>query len=105
MKWLPSGIQMSRRWWVASGNIYGPGANFAGADATAVHALISRAVNLRNGEELEVWGDGKAVRSFVFVRDAAGAVLTILASRTVRVDLQRRLRCAGDDRRIGNGGP
>ena len=62
------------------GNIYGPGANFAGADATAVHALISRAVNLRNGEELEVWGDGKAVRSFVFVRDAADAVLTILAS-------------------------
>ena len=61
------------------GNVYGPGARFDGPDATVVHALIARSVGLRDGEELEIWGDGTAVRSFIFVRDAANAALTILA--------------------------
>jgi GDP-L-fucose synthase len=61
------------------GNVYGPGAPFEPDRSTVVHALIDRAVRLDAGEDLVVWGDGDAIRSFVFVEDAARAVLTIVA--------------------------
>jgi GDP-L-fucose synthase len=60
------------------GNVYGPGAPFEPDRSTVVHALIDRAARLDDGEDLEVWGDGSAVRSFVYVGDAAQAVLTTL---------------------------
>ena len=60
------------------GNVYGPGAPFDPDRSTVVHALIDRAARLNDGEDLLVWGDGRAVRSFVFVGDAAQAVLIAL---------------------------
>ena len=63
------------------GNVYGPGAPFEPERSTVVHALIDRAVRLDPGdEELVVWGDGDAIRSFIFVEDAARALLTVVAS-------------------------
>jgi nucleoside-diphosphate-sugar epimerase len=61
------------------GNVYGPGAPFEPDRSTVVHALVDRAAKLGDGEDLVVWGDGTAVRSFVFVEDAADAVLIALA--------------------------
>jgi nucleoside-diphosphate-sugar epimerase len=61
------------------GNVYGPGAPFDPERSTVVHALIDRAARLRDGEDLLVWGDGSAIRSFVFVEDVASAVLVALA--------------------------
>jgi GDP-L-fucose synthase len=60
------------------GNVYGPGAPFEPDRSTVVHALIDRAARLDDGADLVVWGDGSAVRSFVYVGDAAQAVLTTL---------------------------
>jgi GDP-L-fucose synthase len=57
------------------GNVYGPGAPFEPDRSTVIHALIDRAARLDDGEDLVVWGDGTAVRSFVYVGDAAQAVL------------------------------
>jgi GDP-L-fucose synthase len=62
------------------GNVYGPGAPFDEDRSTVVHALIDRAARLDDGAELEVWGDGSAVRSFVFVDDVADAVVRILGT-------------------------
>ena len=106
MKWLPSGIQMSRRWWVASETSTAPEQILAGADATAAHALSLWQRTFVTEKNSMVWGDGKAVRSFVFVvrqQRRRGPHDPRLRHR--QVDLQRRLRCAGDERRIGNGGP
>ncbi len=62
------------------GNVYGPGAPFDPGRSTVVHALIDRAAKLGDGETLDVWGDGNAVRSFVFVEDAARAALIALTN-------------------------
>jgi GDP-L-fucose synthase len=62
------------------GNVYGPGAPFSTTGTTVVHALIDRAARLGNGEDLVVWGDGTAVRSFVYVEDAAQAILVALTA-------------------------
>jgi GDP-L-fucose synthase len=62
------------------GNVYGPGAPFETDRSTVVHALVDRAARLSDGDELVVWGDGSAIRSFVYVEDAARAVLIALAN-------------------------
>lgn len=62
------------------GNVYGPGAPFDPSRSTVVHALIDRASRLQDGDDLVVWGDGSAVRSFVYVEDAARAVTSLLES-------------------------
>ena len=62
------------------GNVYGPGAPFDPSRSTVVHALIDRAARLTDGADLVVWGDGTATRSFVFVKDAARAVLLTLSA-------------------------
>lgn len=64
------------------GSVYGPGASFERERATVIPALVARAVALDDGGALEVWGDGTAVRSFVFAEDAARAVVAVLASGT-----------------------
>jgi len=58
-------------------NLYGPGDNFINEDAHVIPALIQRfddAVE-KGIPEVEVWGTGKATREFLYVGDAAEAVL------------------------------
>lgn len=57
-------------------NVYGPGDNFDPASAMVIPALMSR---VRRGENpLVVWGDGSAVRDFVYSRDVAeGTILAL----------------------------
>lgn len=59
-------------------NVYGPGATFDPERSTVVHALVRKAVDQAPGGTLLVWGSGHAVRSFVYVEDAARAVIAIL---------------------------
>lgn len=60
------------------GNIYGPEASFDPARSTVVHGLISRIANAPDGGTVTVWGDGHAVRSFIYVEDVARAILRIV---------------------------
>ncbi len=54
-------------------NIYGPGDNFDSATGMVIPALISR---IHGGENpLVVWGDGNAVRDFLYSRDAAEGII------------------------------
>jgi nucleoside-diphosphate-sugar epimerase len=60
------------------GNIYGPGAPYGENRSTVIHALIKRFSEAEQGSTVEVWGDGTAVRSFLYVGDAAEGVVAVL---------------------------
>lgn len=59
-------------------NVYGPGASFDEAKSTVVHSLIKKAAEAESSQPLRVWGNGNAVRSFIYVDDAADAILRVL---------------------------
>jgi GDP-L-fucose synthase len=58
-------------------NLYGPGDNFDPASSHVIPALIKRCVDAREAgvAEIEVWGTGAASREFLYVDDAARALL------------------------------
>jgi GDP-L-fucose synthase len=59
-------------------NLYGPRDNFDPRSSHVIPALIRRCIEAReNGErELVVWGTGRATREFLYVEDAARAIVT-----------------------------
>ena len=58
-------------------NLYGPGDNFDPRSSHVIPALILKCISaIENGaEEIVVWGDGSATREFLYVEDAADAIL------------------------------
>src|SRR6266540_518738 len=59
-------------------NLYGPGDNFDLQSSHVIPALIRKAVEAgeRGDKELPVWGDGSPTREFLYVEDAADAIVT-----------------------------
>ena len=60
-------------------NTYGPWDNFDAATAQVIPALIARVLGGEN--PLKVWGDGTAVRDFLYSRDAARGMLLAFERR------------------------
>ena len=58
-------------------NLYGPGDNFDRISAHVIPALIKKVIAARDGgeTEVEVWGSGRATREFLYVEDAAEAIV------------------------------
>jgi GDP-L-fucose synthase len=58
-------------------NLYGPGDNFDPRSSHVIPALILKCVEAarRGADSIEVWGDGSATREFLYVADAADAIL------------------------------
>ncbi len=58
-------------------NLYGPGDNFNLKTSHVIPAMIRKAVEARDGGagELVLWGDGSPTREFLYVEDAAEAIL------------------------------
>ena len=58
-------------------NLYGPGDNFDPASSHVIPALIRKALEAAREDrhELVVWGDGSPTREFLYVDDAADAIL------------------------------
>ena len=58
-------------------NLYGPGDNFDPRSSHVIPALIFKCVRaLETGaDHIDVWGDGSATREFLYVEDAAEAIL------------------------------
>jgi GDP-L-fucose synthase len=58
-------------------NLYGPGDNFNPETSHVIPALIKKCIDaIENGEkEIVVWGTGKPTREFLYVADAAEAIV------------------------------
>lgn len=58
-------------------NLYGPGDNFDPRSSHVIPALIRKCVEAvdRGDDVLEVWGTGRATREFLYVSDAAEAIV------------------------------
>jgi GDP-L-fucose synthase len=61
-------------------NLYGPGDNFDPESSHVIPALIRKCVEAADlgADRVEVWGTGKATREFLYVEDAAGALVLAL---------------------------
>ncbi len=68
-------------------NLYGPRDNFDARSSHVIPAIVRRMVDAKRGREKEVtiWGTGRATREFLYVTDAARAVL-FAAERYNKVD-------------------
>jgi GDP-L-fucose synthase len=58
-------------------NLYGPGDNFDPSSSHVIPALIKKFVDAKESgaREVDVWGDGTATREFLYVDDAAEAIV------------------------------
>ncbi|KAK2462169.1 hypothetical protein APHAL10511_005801 [Amanita phalloides] len=69
-------------------NVYGPGGAWNNGREKAPAALLRKACALKftktNPLTLEIWGDGKQRRSFLWIGDAVNAVLRLFTSNTVK---------------------
>jgi len=62
-------------------NLYGPRDNFDLGTSHVIPALIRKCVEARDAgaEEVELWGDGSPTREFLYVQDAADAIVAATA--------------------------
>jgi len=58
-------------------NLYGPGDNFDSKTSHVIPALIKRCLDARDSDadKITVWGSGRATRDFLYVEDAAEALI------------------------------
>ena len=58
-------------------NLYGPGDNFHPQSSHVIPALIKKCVDARieGKDEIVIWGSGRPTREFIYVEDAAKAIL------------------------------
>lgn len=59
-------------------NIFGPYGTWKGGKEKAPAAMCRKAAEVRNGEEIEVWGDGLQTRSFLYIDECIEMVLRFM---------------------------
>jgi nucleoside-diphosphate-sugar epimerase len=61
-------------------NIYGPLGTYEGGREKAPAAISRKVALARDGDEIEVWGDGKQTRSFTYIDDCVEGIYRIMQS-------------------------
>ncbi len=61
-------------------NIFGPQGTWDGGKEKAPAAMLRKASETKEGNEIEVWGDGMQTRSFLYVEECVEAVLRLMKS-------------------------
>jgi nucleoside-diphosphate-sugar epimerase len=61
-------------------NVYGPLGTFDGGREKAPAAISRKVAMLRDGDEIEIWGDGLQTRSFMYVDDCVEGIYRIMRS-------------------------
>src|SRR3974390_2846679 len=73
-------------------NVYGPLGTYEGGKEKAPAAISRKVALTADGGDIEVWGDGKQTRSFMYVDDCVEGLLRIMAS-----DYHEALNLGTDD--------
>jgi len=61
-------------------NVYGPLGTYEGGKEKAPAAIARKVVLAKDGGEVEVWGDGKQTRSFMYIDDCVEGLIRLMAS-------------------------
>jgi GDP-D-mannose 3', 5'-epimerase len=61
-------------------NIYGPSGTWKGGKEKAPAAICRKVSEAENGGEIEIWGDGKQTRSFLFIDECVEAIRRLMDS-------------------------
>jgi len=61
-------------------NIFGPQGTWKGGREKSPAAMCRKVVEAKEGDEIEVWGDGRQTRSFLYVDECVEAVLRLMNS-------------------------
>lgn len=61
-------------------NIFGPQGTWKGGKEKAPAAMCRKAAEAKEGNHIEVWGDGKQTRSFLYIDECVEAVLRLMNS-------------------------
>src|SRR5439155_16059110 len=61
-------------------NCYGPEGTWTGGREKAPAAICRKVAEAADGGTIEVWGDGKAIRSYTYVDDMVDGILRLTAS-------------------------
>jgi GDP-D-mannose 3', 5'-epimerase len=61
-------------------NVYGPLGTYDGGREKAPAAICRKVATLRDNAEIEIWGDGKQTRSFMYVDDCVEGIWRIMRS-------------------------
>ncbi len=61
-------------------NCYGPEGTWRGGREKAPAALCRKIAEARDGESIEVWGDGTAMRAYTYVDDMVEGIVTLMHS-------------------------
>ncbi len=61
-------------------NIFGPQGSWIGGREKAPAALCRKAADARDGGEVEVWGDGKQTRSFLYIDECVEGIRRLMES-------------------------
>jgi len=69
-------------------NVYGPLGTYEGGKEKAPAAVSRKIAGTNDGDAIEVWGDGKQTRSFMYIRDCVEGLNRIMdSSITVPINL------------------
>lgn len=61
-------------------NVYGPLGTYEGGKEKAPAAISRKVALAENGKEIEIWGDGRQTRSYMYVDDCVEGLLRLMAS-------------------------
>jgi nucleoside-diphosphate-sugar epimerase len=61
-------------------NVYGPRGTYEGGKEKAPAALSRKVALAQDGDEIEVWGDGKQTRSFMYIDDCVEGLVRLMNS-------------------------
>jgi len=61
-------------------NVYGPLGTYEGGKEKAPAAICRKVALAKDGDEIEVWGDGQQTRSFMYVDDCVEGIFRIMRS-------------------------